>query len=277
MYTNGLKEDFSPASIVNLLKYKIQFRKEHPYYFDPFGTCIFCGPQGSGKTLSAVNYLYNVKKKYPFSIICTNIALKDYPFNAHVEVDETGSAYIIHDITGAVITTEDILSGLYQNITIEYMGLEYLKYLENGEYGVIFLIDEIHLELNSLESQNIDIDVMIEISQQRKQRKHIVGTSQIFMRLAKPIREQVFDIVLCREFFSFIQFNKLIDGTKTSEENGKLVADVRKRIIYTLSPAFFERYDTYAKMKRYKKEWKGRAKEPQNIFYPEPSSIFSTT
>ncbi len=32
---------------------------------------------------------------------------------------------------------------------------------------------------------------MIEVSQQRKQRKHIVGTSQQFMRLAKPLREQV--------------------------------------------------------------------------------------
>ena len=57
---------------------------------------------------------------------------------------------------------------------------------------MLYFIDELHLELNSLESKNIDIDVMVEISQQRKQRKHIVGTSQVYMRLAKPIREQIF-------------------------------------------------------------------------------------
>lgn len=274
MYTAGLKQSFSPEDLYKLIKYKIEFRRAHPYYFDPFGTCIFCGPQGSGKTLSAVNYIYNLKTRYPFSIICSNIALKDYPFNAHIDINN-GHAFIIDDNTGAIITTEDILQGRFVNVCVEYMGLEYLKYLENDEYGVIFVIDEIHLELNSLESQNIDIDVMIELSQQRKQRKHIVGTSQVFMRMAKPVREQVFDIILCREFFSSIQFNKLIDGTSATEENGKLVANVRKRIIYTLSPEYFERYDTYAKMKRYKQEWKGRAKTPVNIFEPDIKSIFA--
>ncbi|MFQ9701887.1 MAG: hypothetical protein ACLR0U_04940 [Enterocloster clostridioformis] len=46
------------------------------------------------------------------------------------------------------------------------------------------MIDEIHLEFNSLESKNIDIEVMIEVSQQRKQRKHIIGTSQVYEWLA---------------------------------------------------------------------------------------------
>lgn len=275
MKISALKEEFSPIDMYRLLKFKFEFQKSHPNYFHPFGTCIFCGPQGSGKTLSAVNYVYNLKTQYPYCIICSNIALTDYPFNAHVVINDDGTAIICSDQTDEEITQEDILSGKYDYICIEYMGLEYLKYLENGEYGVIFLIDEIHLELNSLESQNIDIDVIIELSQQRKQRKHIIGTSQVFMRLAKPVREQVFDIVLCRELFSFIQFNKLIDGTQTSEENGKLVAVVRKRIFYTLKPKYFERYDTYAKMKRYKKEWKGKPKTPTNIFIPEVSSIFA--
>lgn len=273
MHIKSLKEEFSLLNIIDIFKYKYRFKKEHPNYFDPFGTCIFCGPQGSGKTLSAVNYIYNVKEKYPFSIICTNVALKDYPFNAYVDVID-GHAYIKNSSNDAIITTEDILSGRVQNVCIEYMGLEYLKYLENDEFGVLFFIDEIHLELNSLESQNIDIDVMIELSQQRKQRKHIVGTSQVFMRMAKPVREQVFDIVICKEFFGVIQFNKLIDGTSATEENGKLVADVRRRIFYTLSPEYFERYDTYAKMKRYKKEWKGRSKVPVNIFEPDIKTIF---
>ena len=76
-------------------------------------------------------------------------------------------------------------------VCVEYTGLDCLKWINNAEYGVLFFIDEFHLELNSLESKNIDIDIITEISQQRKQRKHIVGTSQVFMRLAKPLREQI--------------------------------------------------------------------------------------
>lgn len=83
---------------------------------------------------------------------------------------------------------------------VEYDGLNCLKTLENGYYGVIYLIDEIHLEFNSLESKNIDIEVMIEVSQQRKQRKHIIGTSQVYGRLAKPFREQIRNVVLCSNF-----------------------------------------------------------------------------
>lgn len=49
-----------------------------------------------------------------------------------------------------------------------------LKILKIGIDGVIYFIDEIHLEFNSLESKNVPIEIMVEISQQRKQRKHIV-------------------------------------------------------------------------------------------------------
>lgn len=99
----------------------------------------------------------------------------------------------------------------------EYHGLDDLKNVENGYAGVIFFIDEIHLELNSLESKNIDVDIMTEISQQRKQRKHIVGTSQVYGRMAKPLREQIKDIVVCKCFFGCIQFNRLIDAFETVE------------------------------------------------------------
>ena len=40
------------------LRYKAEFRREHPTYFDPEGLLVFCGPQGSGKTLSAVQYCH---------------------------------------------------------------------------------------------------------------------------------------------------------------------------------------------------------------------------
>ena len=56
-----------------------------------------------------------------------------------------------------------------------------LTNVNNGFLGVIYIIDEIHTYFNSLESKNIPMFVFTEISQQRKQRKLIIGTSQLFL------------------------------------------------------------------------------------------------
>lgn len=220
-----LNGSLNPILFFRWLGYKVTFAKNHPDWFHPEGTLIFCGPQGSGKTLSMVQYVRTILKAYPKAILCTN--------------------------------TDIDLGGL-SNEVIEYKGLDSLKAIENGEKGVLYVIDEIHLELNSLESKNIDIDVMVEISQQRKQRKHIVGTSQVYMRMAKPLREQVRLIVQCRNILGCIQFNRLIDGFESVEENGKLEAKVLSRHIWFHDPRLYKAYDTYAKMKRYRDEWQGR-------------------
>lgn len=220
-----LEGSLNPKNVVDVVRYKINFRKDHPDYFDPEGIMILCGSQGSGKTLTAVQYVKKVCEMYKRCILCTNVEIFDLP--EHTQV-------------------------------IEYDGLDCLKNIENGYYGVLYFIDEIHLELNSLESKNIDMDTIIELSQQRKQRKHIVGTTQVYMRCAKPLREQVKDIVLCKSYFKVLQKNQLIDGFNSYEENGKLQADVIKTYWWFHSPDLYQSYDTYAKMKRYKQEWKGR-------------------
>lgn len=162
----------------------------------------------------------------------------------------------------SLITQQSILDGIHERVCIEYWGLDTLKYVSNGQLGVLYLIDEIHLELNSLESKNIDIEIMTEISQQRKQRKHIVGTSQRYIRMAKPLREQIHDMVICKNYFHCIQFNKYIDGDSATEKDGKLQADVKSRKIFLHSPDMYARYDTYAKMRRYNNEWQGRPRDP---------------
>lgn len=261
---------FSEPLGLNHLKeyidYKVQFKKDHPYWFNDVGVMVWCGMQGFGKTLSSVNYIYNLMELYPYMILVSNVKLKDYPFNVGYKLDEHGVVYYYDLDTGEEVILcdfqkgerNDLFEGKYNYICIEYDGLDCLKHISNNEFGVVFFIDEIHLELNSLESKNVDIEVMIEISQQRKQRKKIIGTSQIYFRLAKPLREQVFDIVLCRNFFGCLQYNRAVDGFKTVEENGKLKYDVKKRTLYFHTPEMYSRYDTYAKMKRYKKEWKGK-------------------
>ena len=210
--SNYLSGSKNPLNIFKVAKHNLSFRKSHPEYFDPEGLMIFCGEQGSGKTLSAVQYVKKLCYSYPDAILCTNVDIHGLPESTKV---------------------------------VEYDGLDCLKTLENGYSGVIYLIDEIHLEFNSLESKNIDIEIMIEVSQQRKQRKHIVGTTQVYGRLAKPFREQIRNVV---------------HGTaKSREENGKLITECSRSYLWFHSPSLYDCYDTYAKMKRYRNEWKGRA------------------
>ena len=225
----------SLIDLFKAIKYKIDFRKEHPEYFDPSGTLIFTGCQGDGKTISAVNYVGHLAEAYPKSKLVTNVAIDPSFLPEGYEV-------------------------------IPYHGLDDLKNIENGYAGVIYLIDEIHLEMNSLESKNISIDIMTEISQQRKQRKHIVGTSQIYGRMAKPLREQVRDVVECRCFFGVLQFNQFIDAFRSQEVNGKLHAWVKRRSLWIHTADLYGAYDTYAKMGRYKQEWQGRPIFPEVIY-----------
>lgn len=260
MYSQALDDKLSVADLFRLHRWRKDFAKAHPYFFKPIGTMIFCGAQGKGKTLSAVNYVCNTLKDFPFAVLVTNVAIKDYPFNAYYKVIK-GQGVLFDKETDDIITSAEIVSGKYKRVCIEYDGLDTLKYVCNGEYGVIYLIDELHLELNSLESKNIDIDVMTELSQQRKQRKHIVGTSQVYMRLAKPLREQIFDVVICNNFFHCLQFNKAINGETAKEEDGKLHAEIKGRYFFFHRPDMYERYDTFAKMKRYNKEWQGHKRE----------------
>lgn len=163
-------------------------------------------------------------KRYPQAILCTNVEIYGLPENTNI---------------------------------VEYDGIDSITRLENGYAGVIYLIDEIHLEFNSLESKNVPIEVMIEVSQQRKQRKHIVGTSQVYMRMAKPLREQMKNVVLCGSWFHRIQINKLIDAQKAYEKDGKLVCEGSRTFVWFHTPDLYKSYDTYKKMRRYRSEWQG--------------------
>lgn len=224
----------NPRDLWDSIYFKAKFRKEHPDYFDPEGLLIFCGPQGSGKTLSAVQYCRKVLDMYPRCKFVSNVRIEGIP--------------------------EDVEQ-------IEYDGLDCLFNISNGYEGVLYLIDEIHLEFNSLESKSMSIEEMTEFAQQRKQRKHIVGTSQVFMRLAKPLREQIKNVVLCQNYFGLIQRNQLIDGTTAVEESGKLKCTVLGNYWWLHTAGLYGCYDTYAKMKRYKKEWGGRKSAPGALPY----------
>lgn len=209
------KESKSLKLPVEWLRYKNSFYKDHPDYFEADGLTIFVGAQGSGKTLSAVNYVYRLMESFPKCMLVTNLGLRDYPLDG-------------------------------QRVFPFCNNDDFARY-SNGEQGVIFLVDEIQLYLNSLESRNINLDVVAQISQQRKQRKHIVATSQVFGRMAKPLREQFDSVLLCRNYLGFLQCNQLIDRTSISTDNSadcNVSGDVVEKFYWFHSPDMYGRYDT---------------------------------
>ena len=211
----ALEGSFNPLNFIKCERYNQKFYLSNPDYFRPDGLIIFVGAQGSGKTLSAVKYVLELKKNYPKAIIVSNIDLTDYPVNG-----------------------EDVF---YFN------NADDLSKYNNDKNGVIFLIDEIQLYFNSLNSKNIDPQVMVQISQQRKQRKHIVATSQVFGRMAKPLREQFSSVILCRKY-GYVQKNSLLsreslDGDVSTGTN--ITGKVLKNYWWIHSPDDYSKYDTY--------------------------------
>lgn len=188
----------------------------NPNELNVTGINIFTGPQGSGKSLSMVHYAKRIIKDNPKALIVYNTPLNfDFP-----------------------------------NEKKEYSGFEDFE-IENGIYGVIYILDEIHLILNSLESKGVPLSVIVELSQQRKQRKLILGTSQVYSRMAKPLREQIQNVIVCKNFFKLLQFNYLINAFETKEKDGELKVKKTKISFFFHSKEDYTNYDTYKKMDMY--------------------------
>lgn len=214
-YTAG---SLNPVNIFETLKYKLLFARDNPDYFYPAGIWVFCGPQGSGKTLSAVQCVQKICKDYPNAILVTNL-----------------------DITGV------------DNQIIRFTDYSQLKTLKNGIKGIIFLIDEIHVLWNSLESKDIPISEMACFCQMRKDRRVIIGTSQVYSRMAKPIREQLQYVIECRNFFNLVQCNTVVDPAYGTEKDGDLIANKVCTKIWFHRPDLYRSYDTLTKIDKLKR------------------------
>lgn len=193
-----------------------KIKNKQKYELNVTGINIFTGPQGSGKSLSMIHYAKKIIEDNPKAIIVTNLS-----FNFKVP-----------------------------NKIINYKGFDDFK-IENGIFGVIYILDEIHLILNSLESKGVPLSVIVELSQQRKQRKLILGTSQVYSRMAKPLREQIQNVIVCKNFFKLLQFNYLINAFETKEVDGDLKVKKSKVSFFFHSKEDYTNYDTYKKMDLY--------------------------
>lgn len=195
-------------------------RKANWYTIFPHsGLLVFCGSQGMGKTTSMIDYLYNILQDYPRARVVTNVDL--------------------------------CLVG-FPNEFVRFNDIDDLqRFGNNGLDGVIFVIDEIHLLWNNLESKSITPMEMIEFAQNRKQRRLILGTSQRLMRIAKPIREQLKWVVNCKNYFGILQRNELVDMDEAIESiNGDIEIKSAKTMWWFHDYVVRISYDTYQKMRR---------------------------
>lgn len=156
-----LLTDFIYWKIIDIKRNRAD-RKAGKIKFKPFGLRMYCGRQGSGKTIGMVEQLNEYRRKYPRAIICTNFG------------------YLHEDRP---------LTSLYD-----------LFEVRNGQDGVIFAIDELQNEFSSQASKNFPEEFLSVITMQRKQRICILATSQVFTRVAKPLREQCYEVVDCRTY-----------------------------------------------------------------------------
>lgn len=209
----------NPKYAVQTIQYNIEFRKEHPEFFDPSGFICFCGDQGAGKTISAVRYIHELVMKYPQVQIISNC-------NIHFP-----------DWDGEVIP---------------YKGFEQVNNADNGYAGIILFLDEIQAEFNSLESKRVDVSWFQVISQQRKRRLHVIGTAQVFDRISKAWREQFSACIACRNAFDLLQMNYLIEKNKVQEDdNGNVMGyEASESFIWFRDPRLFSYYDTWERVQR---------------------------
>lgn len=225
MIDSVIKKDLSTLN-VEVIKEDIRNARNKDY-FQLSGVQVFCGRQGQGKTSSMVKVLLDVKKRYPKCIVVTNLQLNvDFEYIQFKDMKELS----------------EVLTGV-----------------NNGIYGVVYAIDEIHTYFNALDSKNIPSYVFTEISQQRKQRKLILGTSQLYLRMAKPFREQCDTLIMCKCFLHKFNIMYVYDGATIEEDFGKLKGELHKIGFYMQTPKLRNCYDTFQKVVSGREEYERSA------------------
>lgn len=180
-----------------------------PNIFKPYGLWLICGKQGSGKTMLLTYLLKKYKYIYPDLIIKTNYnySLENAPLNHWQDLIDSN----------------------------------------NGIYGEIDVIDEIHSWFSSLQSKDFPPEMLSEISQQRKQRKLIIGTAQVFNRCAKPIREQTYRVFEPFTALGCLTFVR--ERIPNLDEAGNVISYKLVRIFFFIHDDFLRNsYDTYKRI-----------------------------
>lgn len=183
-----------------------------------------------------------LKYIYSKSILVSNLDLYNF-----TPIRITTETQLLHDLE-VMKRDDNTLHYYFLFENMEQLSLA-LVLINNAHFGVMYLVDEIHTYFNSLESKNIPLFVFTEISQQRKQRKLIIGTSQLFLRMAKPFREQCDNLIMCSTKFGFFSKQVAYDGMAVSQDkDGGLIGTPRKTGYFFHSRNIRSSFDTYQKV-----------------------------
>lgn len=198
------------------------FKERDRNKFKPYGLYMFCGQQGAGKTMGLTYTLERLRKRYPLCRIYTNMG------------------YIYED--GPLESLNDLLD----------------KSKYNGEYGTIFVLDELQNEFSSSASKNFPESLLQVVTMQRKQKILILSTSQVFTRVAKPLREQCFNVIECFTFlgrytrlkwYNADVYNDYIDNPSMDKKK-KLTFQKKKKECFVQSDYLRGCYDSYQLIER---------------------------
>lgn len=222
--------------------------------FSGYGFWAFCGLGGSGKTLSIVEYLIRIKKRYPNVLILSN-------FNCDLADKKITSWKDLLDLTN--INTYEISMKEYdkrvkwgqKHIFMTLDDNNIIHYKKTVNDGIIFAFDEIHLTFESTKWQDAPENLLDYISQQRKFHKQIVSSSQVFTRINKKLREQTNFVIECKSIFKgrlvINSYYRTVEYIANDEkmDKGSRKRKVRKRYVFVAYDNIRNKYNTEQIMK----------------------------
>lgn len=177
-----------------------------PDFFVPQGLIVFTGRQGNGKTASMIQYAMELHDQYPKAKCISNI---EY---------------------------------CHQDDTLRHWR-QLISY-KNEHKGVIAIMDELQNWFSSNMSRNFPPQMLSVITQNRKNRRLILGTCQNFFMLAKPIRSQCTEI---RECLTLAGVLTIVVRREPIVDNDGDVKKLKYRGMYMFahSKRLREAYDTW--------------------------------
>lgn len=187
-------------------QFVLDFFEREPDFFKYQGLIIFEGRQGAGKTISMIEYAMRMQEEYPLAKCCSNLAYK------------------------------------YEDNKLKDWRM--LMHYKNGKQGVIVIMDELQNWFSSNDSKNFPPEMLGVITQNRKNRRIILGTSQNFYLLAKAIRSQATEVRRCTTLLGCLTIVRRAEPILDSEGN---VAEWKNRGMYFFvhNKKLRESYDTY--------------------------------
>lgn len=187
---------------------------QDPDFFTHQGLIIFEGRQGSGKTTSMVYEAMQLQKEFPLAKCTSNLAY----------------------------THQDIALNDWRML-INY---------KNGIKGVIVMMDELQNWFSSNDSKNFPPEMLQVITQNRKNRRVILGTAQNFYLLSKAIRTQTTEVRRCITLLGCITIVKRVEPILDAQ--GDVLEWKNKGMYFFVhDKKLRESYDTYKVIERLQK------------------------